>query len=152
MTGRRLLNADALFALVLGLVLLLNGLLGPRFAFGPVPAALIGLVALVAAVLLGQGGMGRGPLTERLRLVGLAHIITAAVLVGAAAPGRHGAARSFALVVAAFNVVMGAAQVRTRRSGHELPVHGRRRASAEELRAAIGRDPNPDDPRGGGST
>ena len=139
MTSRRLLNADALFALVLGLVLLLNGLLGPRFPFGAPLAALVGVVLLIAAIVLGQGGMGKGPLTGRVRDLGRLHlIISAAVGVGAVL-GLDGAARNFAVVVAAIIAAIGSAQLA--RGGTEGTVAhaGHPRASAFELRAAIGR-------------
>ena len=139
MTVRRLLNADALFALVLGLVLLLNGLLGPRFPFGASLAALIGVMLLVAAIVLGQGGMGKGPLTGRVRDVGRLHLILSAAVGVSTALGLGGAARNFAFVVAAIMAAIGAAQLA--RGGVDGAVAQARhpRASAVELRAAIGR-------------
>ena len=144
MTVRRLLNADALFALILGLVLLLNGLLGPRFPFGAGLATVAGLLLLVAAVFLGQGGMGKGPLTTRIRMIGLMNTATT-VLLGAYALIRlNGAARNFMLVVGLVTAVVGTAQLcagpTVASDRHDLPARsGRRRASPDELRAAIGR-------------
>lgn len=147
MTVRRLLNADALFALILGLVLLLNGLLGPRFPFGASIAAVVGLLLLVASVFLGQGGMGKGPLTTRVRMIGLMNMATT-VLLGAYALIRlNGAARSFMLVVGLVTAIIGTAQLcagpSVANDHHDQPDHpvrsGHRRASPAELRAAIGR-------------
>ena len=139
MTARRLLNADALFALVLGLVLLLNGLLGPRFPFGAPLAALVGVVLLIAAIVLGQGGMGKGPLTGRVRDVGRLHlIISAAVGVGALL-ALEGAARNFVVVAAAISAAIGGAQLARGGVAGTLTQSGHPRASAVELRAAIGR-------------
>ena len=147
MTVRRSLNADALFALILGLVLLLNGLLGPQFPFGASLAAVVGVLLLVAAVFLGQGGMGKGPLTTRVRMIGLMNIATTVLLCAYALIRLNGAARNFMLVVGLMTAIVGAAQLcagPTVASGHPDqpggPARpGHRRASPDELRAAIGR-------------
>lgn len=146
MTVRRLLNADALFTLVLGLVLLLNGLLGPRFPFGAPLASLLGVALLVAAMFLGQGGMGKGPLTSRLRTVGLVNLAASASLVAYAVGALDGAARNFVLVVSVCAAVIGGAQALGARAPDDRsPATARRRASAEELRIAIGREPTSSD-------
>ena len=147
MTVRRLLNADALFALILGLVLLLNGLLGPRFPFGSSLAAVVGLLLLVAAVFLGQGGMGKGPLTTRVQMIGLMNMATTMLLWAYALIRLNGEARNFVLVVGSVTAIVGAAQVCAGPTGssghHDQPGRpagsGHRRASPDELRAAIGR-------------
>ena len=152
MTARRLLNADALFALILGLVLLLNGLLGPRFPFGAGLAAGVGLLLLVAAVFLGQGGMGKGPLTTRVRMIGLTNMATTILLAAYALIRLNGAARNFLLVVGSVTAIVGTAQLGARPTvaseHHDQPDgpvrSGRRRASPDELRAAIGRTADED--------
>ena len=143
MTSRRLLNANALVALTLGLVLLLNGLLGPRFPFGAAIAAVVGVLLLVAAVFLGQGGMGKGPLTTRVQVVGRDNLAVAVLLLAYAVLGLDDAARMFVLVVAIVLAAIGAAQLRADASPERQPAasSGHRRASAEELRVAIGRTP-----------
>lgn len=144
MTVRRLLNTNALFTLVLGLVLLLNGLLGPRFPFGAALAAALGVLLLVASMFLGQGGMGKGPLVTRVRFVGRVNLAAAAVLLTYAILGLDNAARLFVIVVAIIVAAVGGAQVGVKASplGQPVAPTGRRRASTEELRVAIGRQPS----------
>ena len=144
MTVRRLLNTDALFMLVLGLVLLLNGLLGPPFPFGAALAAALGVLLLVAAMFLGQGGMGKGPLVTRVRFMGRVNLAVAVVLFVYAVFGLDNAARVFVLVVAIVLAVVGGAQVLAAPApiGQPTAPTGRRRASTEELRVAIGRPPS----------
>lgn len=147
MRSRTLLNADALFELTVGLALLMNGLLGPRFPFGAPIAALLGVAFLVSSVALGQGGMGKGPLVNRLGLVGLVNSLSAIVLCLAAILWLDGGARTAVLVVCVTACALGVTQMVANHRGPTNP-SGVPRATAEELRMAIGHTPTTrrDDP------
>lgn len=149
MQSRTLLNLDAFLELVVGLALLMNGLLGPRFPFGPPIAAVLGVVFLVSAVVLGRGGMGKGALVGRLGTVGMANFVCGVGLAGAALGWLHQGARVAALIVGAAAAALGIAQLLcSRRPPSDTPQI--RRATPAELRAAIGHRPlddRPDDSR-----
>jgi hypothetical protein len=61
---------DALLEMILGLVLLGNPLFGPDLGLSPYVLMVVGSALLVVAILLGGAGLGKGPLADRLPLVG----------------------------------------------------------------------------------
>jgi len=110
---RTLFNLDALFALICGLVFLFNPLLGPKLPVSSGIVSALGGVLLIAAIVLGQAGMGKGPLLARLRAVAVLNLAGgAALVVWTALTGSFTlTGRVFVWVVAAFLVALGAAQL-----------------------------------------
>ncbi len=92
--ARTAFQADALFELVVGSVLMANPLLGPRIGVNGFLVALGGIGLLVAAIVLGGAGLGKGPLHGRLGLLAVINAVSAvavaawAVLVSMPVPGR----------------------------------------------------------------
>ncbi len=145
MNERSLLNLDALLELIVGLLLLMNPLLGPKL---PIPGgfvSLIGLLLLVAAMFLGQGGMGKGRLVGKLRNVGVVNIASSVCTLAWAMLALDGSARTVIGLIACAFIALGGAQVMatTRNVGGKNPRTGtgggRPRATPEELRRALER-------------
>lgn len=92
--ARTAFQADALFELTLGSVLMANPLLGPRIGVDGFLVALGGIGLLVGATFLGGAGLGKGPFHGRLGPLaaikaGSAVLVAAwAALVSMPAPGR----------------------------------------------------------------
>ena len=136
MPAPALFNFDALFALVTGLVLLFNPLLGPVL---PLPGALIVLVAiaaLVAACVLGRAGMGRGGLVARIRAVAIGNLGGAVVLGVWATISCRAGGRILILLIAAGLGLLGLAQLLTKVS-NPPPMAKSRRGTVEELQQAL---------------
>lgn len=144
MNERSLLNLDALLELIVGLLLLMNPLLGPKL---PIPSgfvSLIGVLLLVAAMFLGQGGMGKGRLVGKLRNVGVVNIVSSVCTLAWAVLGLDGPARTVIGLISGVFIALGAAQVvaATRHGGgknQRTGGGGRPRATPEELRRALER-------------
>lgn len=92
--ARTAFQADALFGLVVGSILMANPLLGPRIGVNGFLVALGGILLLVAAIVLGGAGLGKGPLHGRLELLAAVNAVVAvtvaawAALVSMPVPGR----------------------------------------------------------------
>jgi hypothetical protein len=92
--ARTAFQADALFGLVVGSILMANPLLGPRIGVNGFLVAFGGILLLVAAIVLGGAGLGKGPLHGRLGLlaavnaVGAVAVAAWAALVSMPVPGR----------------------------------------------------------------
>jgi hypothetical protein len=120
---RQAFQLDALLELVVGLTLMGNPLLGPDVGAPSGVVAAIGVLLLVAVIFLGGAALGRGPLARRLRLLAVCNVVGGIVIVGLGALASMDATgRVYQLTVA-------------RRPGGVLPP--RRRATPEELRAAL---------------
>ena len=132
----KLFNLDALFELTVGLILLLNPLLGPKFPISGGFMSLIGFASLVAAIFVGQAGMGKGPLLKRIAKVGMMNIVSGVALaVWAFVDDGFGSGGVvFALVLAACLLALGLAQVVL---GDRPAKPGRRRSTHAERSAAI---------------
>jgi hypothetical protein len=133
---RQAFQLDALFELVVGLVLMGNPLLGPDVGVGAYAVLVLGLVLLVAAVLLGAAALGKGPLASRLLTVLAVNAASGLLLVVGAMVVSSGSGRAFVLVIAAGLLGLAAFQLRALRQPDE-PTPPRRRATPEELLAAI---------------
>lgn len=132
----KLFNLDALFELTVGLILMLNPLLGPKFPISGGFMSLIGFASLVAAIFVGQAGMGKGPLLKRIAKVGMVNIVSGVALaVWALVDDGFGSGGVvFALVLAACLLALGLAQVVL---GDRPAKPGRRRSTQAERSAAI---------------
>ena len=75
-----LFNLDALFVLVIGLVLLFNPLLGPVLPLPGLVVVLAAVALLVLACVLGRAGMGRGALVSRIRALALINLGSSAIV------------------------------------------------------------------------
>lgn len=136
--NRKLFNLDALFALICGLVFLFNPLLGPKLPVSAGIVSALGGVLLFAAIVLGQAGMGKGPLLARLRTVAVLNLAGgAALVVSTAVTGSFtSTGRVFVWVVSAFLVALGAAQLLL--GGRRSQAQHKRSTQAQRLEA-IGR-------------
>jgi hypothetical protein len=132
----KLFNLDALFELICGLILMLNPLLGPKFPISGGFMSLIGFGSLVAAIFVGQAGMGKGPLVKRIATVGVVNtMIGLALAVWAVVDDGFGSGGTvFALVLAACLMALGLAQLFL---GHRPAKPSRRRSTHAERAAAI---------------
>ena len=137
----KLFNLDALFELIVGLILMLNPLLGPKFPISGGFMSLIGFSLLVAAIFVGQAGMGKGPLVQRIATVGALNTVSglALALWALLDDGFGSGGVVFALVLAACLVALGVSQIVL---GDRPAKPGRRRSTHAERSAAIqGRKP-----------
>jgi hypothetical protein len=137
----KLFNLDALFELICGLILMLNPLLGPKFPVSGGFMSLIGFLSLVAAIFVGQAGMGKGPLVKRIATVGIVNSVSGLALAAWALldDGFGSGGTAFALVLAACLLALGVAQLVF---GNRPAKPGRRRSTHAERSAAIqGRKP-----------
>lgn len=141
MNERSLLNLDALLELIVGLLLLMNPLLGPKL---PIPSgivSLVGVLTLVLAMFLGQSGMGKGRFVGKLRSVGAANIAFSVCTLAWSLLGLDGGGQVVIGLISVTFIAVGVAQV----TAASRPVHnprtstggGRRRATPEELRRAL---------------
>ncbi len=133
---RQAFQVDALFELVVGLVLMGNPLLGPDVGVSSYLVLLLGLLLLVAAVLLGAAGLGKGPLATRVSAVMAINAASGVLLVGGAVIVSQAAGRVFVLVIATGLLALAALQLRAVRQPND-PTPARRRATPEELLAAM---------------
>ena len=133
---RQAFQVDALFELVVGLVLMGNPLLGPDVGVSAYVVLALGLVLLVAAVLLGAAGLGKGPLAGRVALLMGVNAASGVLLVIGAAVVSRGSGRVFVLVIAIGLLALAALQLRALREPND-PTPPRRRATPEELLAAM---------------
>ena len=139
---RTLFNLDALFELICGLVFLFNPLLGPTLPISSGIVSALGVVLLIAAIILGQAGMGKGPFLNRLSLVAAINVLSGAVLIlwTAIDDSFTDTARAFVWVIAALLVALGVAE-------HTLgdrPRRSTRRRSTQAQRLDAIRPTKPD--------
>lgn len=132
----KLFNLDALFELICGLILMLNPLLGPKFPLSGGIMSLVGLLLLVAAIFIGQAGMGKGPLVRRMPTVGALNTGSGLALGvwSLLDDGFGSGGRVFTLVVAACLIALGVAQMVL---ANRPAKPGRRRSTPAERAAAI---------------
>ena len=132
----KLFNLDALFELTCGLILMLNPLLGPKFPISGGFMSLIGFLLLIAAIFVGQAGMGKGPLVQRIATVGIVNSVSGLALAAWALldDGFGSGGTVFALVLAACLLALGVAQLVL---GNRPAKPGRRRSTHAERSAAI---------------
>lgn len=136
MRSSTLFNLDALFALVVGLVLLFNPLLGPVL---PLPGAIVGVAAvaaLVGACVLGRAGMGKGGLVPRIRAIAFGNLTAAVVLAIWAIVSCRAGARVLVLIISTVLTVLGLVQMLTKRT-KTARVNTSRRGTVEELQQAL---------------
>jgi hypothetical protein len=133
---RQAFQVDALFELAVGLVLMGNPLLGPDVGVSAYVVLVLGLVLLVAAVLLGAAGLGKGPLAGRVVLLMGVNAASGVLLVIGAVVVSRGPGRVFVLVIAVGLLALAALQLRALRQPID-PTPPRRRATPEELLAAM---------------
>ncbi len=131
-----LFNLDALFGLVIGLVLLFNPLLGPVLPLPGLVVVLAAVVLLVAACVLGRAGMGRGALVSRIRMLALLNVGSSAALATWAFVSCRAGGRVLVLLIAAGLTVLGAAQLAANER-HGRSATTTRRATVEELQQAL---------------
>ena len=93
---RRAFQADALFEVVCGSVLMANVLVGPDLGVNGYLVSAAGLLLMIVAILLGGAGLGKGPLANRLAPLSL---VNAACGVGALAWAVLGNHEGAALVL-----------------------------------------------------
>jgi hypothetical protein len=137
----KLFNLDALFELTVGLILMLNPLLGPKFPISGGFMSLVGFACLVAAIFVGQAGMGKGPLVKRIATVGALNTASglALALWALVDDGFGSGGVVFALVLAAGLLALGLSQIIL---GDRPAKPSRRRSTPAERAAAIqGRKP-----------
>jgi hypothetical protein len=132
----KLFNLDALFELTCGLILMLNPLLGPKFPISGGFMSLIGFGSLIAAIFVGQAGMGKGPLVKRIATVGAINTASglALALWALVDDGFGSGGMVFALVLAACLLALGLSQFVL---GDRPTKPGRRRSTPAERAAAI---------------
>ena len=133
---RTLFNVDALFELICGLIFLFNPLLGPKL---PVAAGLVsalGFVLLVAAILLGQAGMGKGSLQNKLPAVAAFNVGSgvAGIVWTLVADSFTSTAKTFVWIVAALLIALGGAQLML---GNRPPKDKQRRSTQSQRLEAI---------------
>ena len=131
-----LFNLDALFVLVIGLVLLFNPLLGPVLPLPGLVVVLAAVALLVLACVLGRAGMGRSALVSRIRALALINLGSSAIVALWAFGSCRAGGRILVLIVAAGLSVLGAAQFATNER-HGRPAATTRRATVEELQQAL---------------
>ena len=131
-----LFNLDALFVLVIGLVLLFNPLLGPVLPLPGLVVVLAAVALLVLACVLGRAGMGRGALVSRIRALALINLGSSAIVALWAFGSCRAGGRILVLVVAAGLSVLGVAQFAANER-HGRPTATTRRATVEELQQAL---------------
>ena len=113
---RSAFRTDALFEILLGLILMGNPILGPSFPVNSYIISVLGISLLVLAVFLGGAGLGKGPLAQRLPVVAAVNAGSACMLaIWALAGSLGGGARWFLMAVAAGLVVLVGQQVRAMR-------------------------------------
>jgi hypothetical protein len=137
----KLFNLDALFELICGLILMLNPLLGPKFPISGGFISLIGFGSLIAAIFVGQAGMGKGPLVKRIAAVGAINTASglALGLWALVDDGFGSGGVAFALVLATGLLALGLSQIVL---GDRPAKPGRPRSTPAERAAAIqGRKP-----------
>ena len=131
-----LFNLDALFVLVIGLVLLFNPLLGPVLPLHGLVVVLAAVAFLVLACILGRAGMGRGALVSRIRTVALINLGSSAFVAIWAFVSCRAGGRILVLVIAAGLSALGTAQLAANeRNGRSASTT--RRATVEELQQAL---------------
>ena len=135
-----LFNLDALFALIVGFVLLFNPLLGPVLPAPGWLVAIVGVGLLAAACVVGRAGMGKGALVRRIRPFGAANVATGVVAGVWALLACDAGGRILVLIIAVGLVALGVAQFA---SGGRVEAPGRvgrtntSRATADELSRAL---------------
>lgn len=98
--------------------------------------SLIGFLLLIAAIFVGQAGMGKGPLVARIGVVGVVNLASglALALWALVDDGFSSGGVAFALVLAACLVALGIAQLVL---GKRPAKPARRRSTSAERAAAI---------------
>ena len=120
---------------------MLNPLLGPRFPISGGYISLVGFALLIAAIFVGQAGMGKGPLVKRIAKVGAVNTVSglALALWALIDDGFGSGGVVFALVLAACLLALGLSQIVL---GDRPAKPGRKRSTPAERAAAIqGRKP-----------
>lgn len=135
---RTLFNIDALVELICGLVFLFNPLLGPALPVSSGIVSALGVVLLVACILLGRAGMGRGPLFPHMRLIATVNMLSGVGVVGWSAidDSFTSTGRIFVWVIAAVVVALGVAELLL---GERPPPMKPRRSTQSQRLEAIGR-------------
>ena len=135
-----LFNLDALFALIIGFVLLFNPLFGPVLPAPGWLVAIAGVGLLAGACVIGRAGMGKGALVRRIRPFGAANVATGVVAGGWALLACDAGGRILVLVISVGLVALGGAQFA---AGGRVEAPGRvgrtntSRATADELARAL---------------
>jgi hypothetical protein len=139
---RKAFQINALFALVCGLIFMLNPLLGPKFPLDGGFVSLLGFGLLIVTVMLGMAGLGKGSFASKLRGVAITNAAVGVAFIAAALLVSMVSAARVALYVLAACLLAFAVwefMVLTKPNGTQ-----QYRASPEELKAAIsGKRPQP---------
>jgi hypothetical protein len=146
---RAVFQADALFVLTIGSVLMANPLLGPQLGVNGFVVAFAGVLLLVTAIVLGGAGLGKGPLHGRLRLMAAINASAGVGLAAWALLGNLGApARVLLVVIATGSIGLAGWQSSAVRDPVGRPP-SRRPPTTAELQAALrGESPRGEPPRG----
>jgi hypothetical protein len=134
---RSAFQADALFELIVGSILMANPLLGPRIGINGFVVALIGVLCLFAAIVLGGAALGKGPLHNRLPLMAAINAVSAvAIALWAVLRDIHAPGRVFLAAIALGLMSLASVQMRAARDpSGGAPV--RTPPTREELQAAL---------------
>ena len=137
---RTLFNVDALFELICGLIFLFNPLLGPKLPVSAGIVSALGVVLLVAAIFLGQAGMGKGSLQHKLPAVAGLNIGsgTAGILWTLLSGSFTSTGKTFVWVIALLLIALGVAQFTI---GNRPPKDKQRRSTQSQRLEAIRRAP-----------
>jgi hypothetical protein len=101
--GRRIrqaFQADALFEVVCGSILMANPLVGPDLGVNGYFVGFVGVLLMVAAILLGGAGLGKGPLANKMSPLSIVNGVSGVlVLVWAVLVDHEGAARTLLVLI-----------------------------------------------------
>lgn len=139
---RQAFQADALFEVVCGSVLMANPLVGPDLGVNGYLVGLVGLLLMVVAVLLGGAGLGKGPLADNIGPLSIVNGVSGVLLlIWALVVDHEGAARTLLILVGGGLVGLAAFQ----RAAIRQPDIARRVVATQaELHAALrGERPQP---------
>ena len=133
---RSAFRTDALFEMLLGLILMGNPILGPSFPVNSCIVSLLGISLLIVAVFLGGAGLGKGPLAPRLRVIAVLNGVSACALVIWAMAANLGTGASW-FVCAIAICLIGLAGLQVRAIRRPTPTNLRPPSTHAQRQAAL---------------